>query len=220
MEKSKNQYSKFLIPTLFIVVLAVSFYLIAKSPIGKALTSLLGTLAGIAASIGQQFKTCNESGYFNVKKGCYLGIFGIIGFIGPILFASLWKMVGSPTKNDLVNRTAETSGEKPNAILEETLPEGNPLDIIENSAGKEITLSSKIAGWKKAFYNRLQRKFNKSLDKQDMTPKERQEAIEDVQKQVDASKNDIDEQAKQDDSNTDPDEVAEDVDTSTEFFDA
>ena len=220
----KSDYLKILLPTVFIVVVAVSFYVIAKSPLGKALSSLLGTAAGIASAIGQQFETCNKVGYFNVNKGCYLGIFAIIGFVGPILFRFLWKVTGSRTTNELVDKTAQISNKSQSDVIDESIPKDgkNINDEILDSNGKEIELSSKLAGWKKAFIKKMTKLFNDSVEKQSMNPEEKAERIKDFEQRSEVEMTKIEEEAveeaKNEDPDVDPDEVRDQVDICEEAF--
>jgi len=220
----KSDYLKILLPTVFIVVVAVSFYVIAKSPLGKALSSLLGTAAGIASAIGQQFETCNKIGYFNVNKGCYLGIFAIIGFVGPILFRFLWKVTGSRTTNELVEKTAQISNKSQSDVIDESIPKDgkNINDEILDSNGKEIELSSKLAGWKKAFIKKMTKLFNDSVEKQSMNPEEKAERIKDFEQRSEVEMTKIEEEAveeaKNEDPDVDPDEVRDQVDICEEAF--
>lgn len=214
----KSDYLKILLPTVFIVVVAVSFYVIAKSPLGKALSSLLGTLAGIASSVGQQFETCNKVGYFNVNKGCYLGVFAIIGLVGPILFRFLWKVTGSKTTNELVEKTAQISNKSQSDVIDDSIPKDgkNINDEILDSNGKEIELSSKLAGWKKSFIKKMTKLFNDSVEKQSMNQEEKAERIEDFKRRSEVELTRIEEEAVEDaknnDPDVDPDEVRDRVD--------
>lgn len=218
----KSYYLKILLATVIIVVVAASFFVISKSTLGKALSSLLGGAAGVAVAAGQQFKTCNKVGYFNVNKGCYLGIFAIIGFIGPTLFRFLWKVTGSRTNNKLVEKTAQVSNKSQSDIIDEIIPEGNINDEILDSNGQEIPRSSKIAGWKKAFNRKLKKIFEKSIKEQSMDPDKEAEDILDFNKNYEIELVEINkealEEAKDIDADVDPIEVQDGVDISAEAF--
>lgn len=220
----KSDYLKILLPTVFIVVLAISFYVISNSALGKALISLFGATAGIAAAVGQQFETCNKVGYFNVNKGCYLGIFVIIGFIGPILFRFLWKVTGSRTNNELVEKTSQVSNKSQSDIIDESIPKDgkNINDDILDSNGKEIPLSSKLAGWKKSFTKKLKKLFDDSINDQSMDNEERAQRIQDFKNKYEIELQRIEDEAlkdaKDNDPDVDPDEVKDEVNISEDAF--
>lgn len=221
----KSEYLKILLPTVFIVIVAISFYVISNSALGKALISLLGTAAGIAASMGKQFETCNKVGYFNINKGCYLGVFAVIGLVGPFLFRYLWKVTGSQTKNELVEETSQVSNKSQSDVIDESIPDSGKeiTDKILDSNGNEIPLESKIAGWKKSFIKKLRKLFNKSVEEQSMNDEEKVQKIKDFEQRSEVEMESIDneriDEAKSDDPDVDESEVQDQIDISEGVFD-
>jgi hypothetical protein len=138
-----------LIPVIIIIVIViVAYYFIMSSPLGKGVSSLLGGVGGVLEAVGDQLKTCNEDGYFNTGKGCWLGFLGLgagLLYIG----AGIAKELGITGKISDSLRSALTRGSA----------------ISGDSIGTEMSEMSKNIDYKKIFNEETAAKYEpKVLD--------------------------------------------------------
>ena len=54
---------------ILIVILAIPLIMLGRTPVGKAMASLLGGFAGLVGAAAAQIERCNQVGYFNASKG-------------------------------------------------------------------------------------------------------------------------------------------------------
>ena len=97
---------------ILIVILAIPLIMLGRTPVGKAMASLLGGFAGLVGAAAAQIERCNKVGYFNASKGCWVGIgaivLGVFVIFGKYVFPLLMK--NGPAK-DLVTSASAASGE-------------------------------------------------------------------------------------------------------------
>ena len=97
---------------ILIVILAIPLIMLGRTPVGKAMGSLLGAFAGLVGTAAAQIERCNKVGYFNASKGCWVGIgaivLGVFVIFGKYVFPLLMK--NGPAK-DLVTSASAASGE-------------------------------------------------------------------------------------------------------------
>ncbi len=97
---------------ILIVILAIPLIMLGRTPVGKAMASLLGGFAGLVGAAAAQIERCNKVGYFNASKGCWAGIgaivLGVFVIFGKYVFPLLMK--NGPAK-DLVTSASAATGE-------------------------------------------------------------------------------------------------------------
>ena len=168
------------------ILIAVSIKMISNTPLGKALSSLMGGLAGLVTAVGAQIKTCNKVGYFNPKGGCYIGVL-FIGFAVLTVFCKLVGAFGVPwgkNANESFKKNVEAdaalTGRSTTDIMDELARRINPESSdpeFKGSDGKVIPESVKTAGISKAINDSVLDMRIKSINKQVSNPAEKDARI-------------------------------------------
>ena len=182
MKKNTNENTimtpgikKMIIIAIIIGGMAIFIAIIGNSPLGKALSSLLGGFAGVAAAVGHQLETCNKVGYFNLKKGCFVGFFTVFAGLSYLAIQIIKKVANPSTRDPITNKLAAETGKGYIETAESVLKEIN-LDVkLLDKNGKEVEVSSKVkkAALEKALSKKLINKYQEVIQKQSKTAEAR-----------------------------------------------
>jgi hypothetical protein len=187
-------------------LLWLSYYLLMKTPIGKGLNGFLGGVGAVLGAVGAQLSTCGKSGFFDVDKGCWLGVAGIgIGVLwaGSTAFGFFWK-------NPRIDKTAELRGESSAdtaARMGKELGEqglNNP-DLEVNDAAMRKILNRKTAN-----------DLNEELAKSNLSPEDLKSISEEAKAQYEAENSSINEGLTEEEQNA-TDDTANDFQPEPEF---
>jgi len=113
MDDTLKKIIIYLVITIVIIgIIYVAYRLIMNTPLGKGLGKFLNGVGGVLAAAGAQLQTCNKSGYFNVSKGCWLGVAGVA--IGALYGGAwLYGRFKTTSGNDTIDKTAQLAEENP-----------------------------------------------------------------------------------------------------------
>lgn len=168
---------------------------IARSALGKALSAILGTFAGVLTAVGAQIGTCNKVGYFNPGKGCYIGVLGIGYVVLQIIFlVGRWLQFRTADKstNDTSTLKGESAFETARGIVEK---------IDADAGGDDVTEEVRVAAIKKAFHSEAYKETLKAIKEQSFTPEKAQaenaEALEMFQENIRNINDDLDSQQQE-----------------------
>lgn len=186
------------------ILIAVSIKMISNTPLGKALSSLMGGLAGLVTAVGAQIKTCNKVGYFNPKGGCYIGVL-FIGFAVLTVFCKLVGAFGVPwgkNANESFKKNVEAeaalTGDSEATVIEKAAesidPDSNDSDF-KGKDGKVIPESVKTAGISKVMNDSVLDMRIKSINKQVSNPAEKDARIAEAKSNAEAAEKLIVDQA-------------------------
>ena len=136
--------------------------MLMSTPLGKGLGDFLGGIGGILGAVGTQLETCNKDGYFNVSKGCWVGVGGIA--IG-VVFGGAWiasKVID--TRNANINKQAQLKGE---SISKTVSDFAKSLDLKMNElSGSKID----SAAIRKALNRKAANSLNETLKSSNLKP--------------------------------------------------
>ena len=123
---------------LFIALLVGVYYLMKNSPLGKALSDILGGAGAVAAAVGQQFKTCGNVGFFNVKKGCYIGIGAVIYGVLSVFASVMSYLTSRNNGKTIVDKTATELNKSKAEVVDNVLDKSNIDEIGDSNASDSV----------------------------------------------------------------------------------
>lgn len=192
-EQTKNLIIKTIIFIVILVICIITYHLLMNSVLGKALSNLLGDTEAILALTGRQLNTCNKNGFFNVNKGCYLGVAGLgIGILFVVFkFASLWVN----SKSDLVNKVSTLTETSTSDIVSKSLEDIDIDRVLEN---EDLTTRQKVDVIQKALTEKISRNGQEAVKAQSKTSATIESQIKDILTEADIAKQEINDSARKD----------------------
>jgi hypothetical protein len=189
--KSKNNSAEGMNPStgkiiaviVFVIAIGIFSLLIIKSPLGKALSNLLGGVAGLFSAVDQQLKTCQDNGVFNVSKGCYLGVVGIVSAV--LFLASLFVRGWISTKNEAVEKIAILSEKSPMKVVSEITADLDINTEFKDKDGKtqDVDNEFRSKAYERAFNNNASTRAVKEIEMQRINPEAKRKAQERIVEQ-------------------------------------
>lgn len=178
------------IVAVIIILVIVAGILISKSPLGKALGDLLGLFDGLAKTIEHQIKTCDKSGWFNVKDGCYLGVLGIgVGILYAIV--SVVKLVysGKGSVSDTVDKISAETGKTKSQVQDEIVEKVS--EFQETDEYNKLSDTEKKATLEKIGNNKASNDLVDAINKSGKSPEEIKAKIQEAKTSYEQANEDI-----------------------------
>jgi len=192
---------------IFIGIAWIGYSLLLHTPLGKGLNAFLGGAGAVLGAAGAQLSTCAKHGFFNVNKGCWLGVAGI--GIGIVYAGANIAMFFKESINKRLSRVSQLKGQSDRESINDLVDELNVDEINEVLADSEVAEESVFKILNKAL-TRLVKKISKKLSK---TPEEFQQDVEMAEREQQAANEEIDEQM-----NSEEQDEANDNADNTEFY--
>lgn len=163
---------------IFIVILAIPLIMLGRTPVGRAMASLLGAAAGLIGAAAAQIERCNKVGYFNASKGCWAGIgavvLGVFVIFGKYVFPLLMKNGSTST---LLKGAALATGDSEFKITIEIVQRVQ-ADIDSSDIYDNMSPAEQDAFFKKCFARRAYAKGAEARKNQADSPETRAETQE------------------------------------------
>jgi len=175
--------------TIFIIILVIgiiwgAYELLIRTPVGQGLNKFLGGIGAVLGSVGAQLTTCATDGYFNVPKGCYIGIAGIgIGLV----YAGAWilKTFGARFKQTRISKNiqddAQLRGQSEVNSLNEML---NRIDLNKFSQLKDNPFDNAV---RDTILNKASNdQLVDSIQKSDLSPENMRQKMQEAKNNYEA----------------------------------
>ena len=180
---------------LFLVVIGsciASYFILSKTPLGKALNDVLGTVGAFAHIVEQQLEICQKNGYFNTGKGCYLG--ALLLPIGILYTAFQFLSLFVGYKSKAVRTAADVSGKPAKEIVKDAL---DNIDDEKIEDDDKLTKEQKENAYKMAVNKSVEKTAKDAIAKQGKSPEAVKEANERMQQAAEIELQEIKDEAKE-----------------------